>query len=211
VILVKEKETREEEVRADTMVFDLNDDKSPKMTEAMVDLIDFYLNEIADQDLLERISTRKKSELIPLLKRKLLEKPLSSETAASDRNETIGELLRLIALDLRYISDPDNLSLTEVRRAGLFGIQTALEKYYYLQGHYPEDLSQALPSLTQKADGLYMWYSKDDYEERIEYKGFPSTYFLCAVGKDGILGTADDVQPPYLPEVFSFPSGYRKK
>ena len=44
-------------------VHDLNEDKSKKMTEVLVDLIDFHIGEVMNHDIYEHISTRDKKEV----------------------------------------------------------------------------------------------------------------------------------------------------
>lgn len=206
VILIKEKKTDEDMRNFFHTVIELNDDKSRKMTEALVDLLDFMIGEMTNEDIYQHISTRKKKVIIPLLKKKLSEKPLSSEKTLEERNEIIAELLRHIVIDVKYIYDETHFRPKETIKEGLYYAQIALEKYYYLKGHYPTKLSQAFSPLNGGENELLVFTEEGvTKKQKIKYQSFGSTYFICTLGEDGIFGTKDDIKPPYKTEIYSFP------
>lgn len=201
---LKGKETNEQMRIYFNMIDRLNDDKSKKMTELLVDLIDFHIGETDDDLIYQYISTREKNIVILLLKKKLLEKPLSREKSLKERNEIIAELLRRMTSNVKYIMDPAQFDPVEEVRAWLFRAQMDLEKYYCTHGIYPEKLSSVfLTPYSHGSDVIII--DGEENEEKIEYKSFGSTYFIRASGRDGIFGTKDDVDPPYLTEIYSFP------
>jgi len=197
-ILLKEKKKDEDWRDLINMVVRLNDDKSAKMTELLVDLIDFHIGEMTNTIIYEHVSGRKTQMVIALLRNKLLKKPLSFEKDPKERNEIIADLLRHIVNNVKYIYNPSYFDPVEVLKSWLFGAQMDLEKYYYENGVYPEKLSDAF----RKKDDIVIVHGKN---VKIEYKSFGATYFIGTTGKDGILGTKDDVLPPYLSEIYSFP------
>jgi len=197
-ILLKDKKTDEQMRDFFNMVAELNDDKSNKMTELLVDLIDFRIGEVTDQDIYEHISAREKKVVIPLLKKKLLEKPLSSEKSISERNEIIAELLQHVVNNVKYIFDSSHFDTAEELKSWLFEAQMDLKKYYYTNGFYPQKLSDAFLLFS-------MFIAEHGKKQKIKYKSFGTTYFMCISGEDGIFGTEDDVHPPYLTEIYSFP------
>jgi hypothetical protein len=74
--------------------------------------------------------------------------------------------------------------------------------HYFKRGHYPNKLLEVFPV--------------DDYfeigaDENFFYKSYGHIYFLCALGEDGKFGTADDIKPPYNPDLFSFPENTMTK
>lgn len=103
-LLLKEKKTDEQMRDFFNMIVKLNEDKGAKMTELLVDLVDFHTGELTNRDIYQHISTREKEIVIPLLKKKLLEKPLSFEKSLKERNEAIAELLRYIVNNVKYIN-----------------------------------------------------------------------------------------------------------
>jgi len=48
-------------------------------------------------------------------------------------------------------------------------------------------------------------YEGRPYEQKIKYQSFGPAYFICTIGEDGIFGTKDDVKPPYMTAIYSFP------
>lgn len=201
-ILLKENKTNEEWRDLLNIVAELYNDKSAKMTELLVDLIDFHIGEHTDQDIYEQISKRKKEMVIPLLKKKLLEKPSSFEKDLKERNEVIADLLRHIINNVKYVHDPSDFDSVDVLKSWLFQAQMELERYYYTNGIYPEKLTDAFVPVFEEKGAVVIIDGKD---VRIEYKSFGATYFIGTAGEDGILGTKDDVTPPYLGEIYSFP------
>lgn len=204
-ILLKDKKTDEQMRDFFNMVAELNDDKSDKMTELLADLIDFHIGEVTDHDIYEQISTRKKKVIIPLLKKKLSEKPLSFEKSLKERNEIIAELLQHIVIDVKYINDETHFRPIETIKAWLYEAQIALEKYYYQKGIFPNKLSEAFILLNEGENELLFYSEEGVYKQKIKYQSFGSIYFICTLGEDGIFGTKDDVPPPYLTEIYSFP------
>ena len=45
----------------------------------------------------------------------------------------------------------------------------------------------------------------DNKYQLIVYQCFDTVYFICGLGQDMTLGTDDDIEPPFMPELFSFP------
>jgi hypothetical protein len=210
-LLLKEKKTDEQMRDFFNMIVELNDDKSAKMTELLVDLIDFHIGEITDCDIYQHISTREKKTAIPLLKKKLPEKPLSFEQDLKERNENIAELLRRIINGVKYINNPSLFDPVETLKSWLFEAQMDLEKYYYTNGIYPEKLSDAFITPFPEIGGEVVIIYGVGKRQRIKYKSFGSTYFIGTAGKDGVLGTKDDVIPPYLSEIYCFPGAGEKR
>jgi len=205
IILIKEKKTDEDMRNFFNTVIELNDDKSKKMTEALVDLLDFKIGEIANKDIHQHISTRNKNYVIPLLKKRLLEKPLSTEINVNERNERIAKLLNMIVSDVKYINDETYFHPRETIKAWLYDAQIALEKYYYQKGNFPNKLSQAFSPPFKGENILIVIAEEGVYKQKIKYQSFGTTYFICTLGDDGIFGTKDDIRPPYKTDIYSFP------
>jgi len=205
VILIKEKKTDEDMRNFFNTVIELNDDKSRKMTEALVDLLDFMIGEMTNEDIYQHISTREKKVIIPLLKKKLLEKPLSSEKSLKERNEIIAELLWHIVTNVKYINDETHFRPKETIKAWLYEAQIALEKHYYQKGIFPNKLPEAFTLLNEGENELLVYTEEGVYKQKIKYQSFGSTYFICTLGEDGIFGTKDDIKPPYKTDIYSFP------
>jgi hypothetical protein len=233
-ILVKQKKDANDMAKYFNMVGELNEDKRPIMTEVLVDLIDFLIGETLNRTIYESISTRDKDYAILLLKRKLTSDPLSTEVNISTRNKIIRELLLRLITDVKYIDDADHFNPTESIKEWLFIAQRYLEEYYCINGRYPSMLSEVFqsPSPAVRKKGfktekeyknhknllskLSEFPSKGSDSVTVDdgfgnvhlllYQSFDVIYFICGLGSDGLFGTEDDIQPPYFPEIFSFPT-----
>jgi hypothetical protein len=178
-------------------------EKGPKATEALVDLLDFDLGYMIGVTVLQLISVRGK-EALPFLKKKISQKPYSSEKTADERNSDIVMLIKAISCGVKYVVGGKNYTVGELVKFNLFYIQMDLEKYYREKGCYPKDLSQAYCS------GHDREITEKNMGQKLKYKGYEHIYFLCALGEDGKLGTPDDVKPPYNTDVFSFPENFKE-
>ena len=172
-------------------------EKSGKATEALVDLLDFELGEIIGDRVMELISDRGR-ETILYLKKKISQKPLSSERKVKERDKDIVELIKTISGKTKV--DESHFTTEEILRSHLYYVQLYLEKYYCKRGHYPNNLLEALPTLD---------YFEIGADEKFYYKSYGQIYFLCAFGEDGKFGTADDIKPPYNTDLFSFPEHFK--
>jgi hypothetical protein len=193
--------TPEERNRFFDAPYDIASQKNPRATEALVDLLDFDLGELLENIIRERISLRGK-EPIPFLKRKIAQKPLSVERNIRGRNEEIVEMIKALSCGARYIFD-EKYSKEEIAKSYLFYVQMFLEKYYCKQRYYPKSLLEAFPVVKLYEQGELL-------QQKFFYKSYGQIYFLCALGKDGKFGTADDVTPPYNTDVFSFPDNFKE-
>jgi len=183
--------------------YDIANEKTPKATEALVDLLDFHIGEHTDITIRELISVRGK-EAIPFLKRKISQKPLSSEQKIWERNAVIVEQIKTISCGVKYFNVPEDLSKEEIVRSYLFSVQMDLEKHYREKGRYPKSLSQTFWT------GPNREIIENNMGQKLKYKGYWLIYFLCALGEDGKFGTKDDIKPPYNTDVFSFPEHFKE-
>jgi hypothetical protein len=191
-------ESREEVEKFVSAPCDIADEKSPKAIEALVDLLDFDISPHTNIEIRELISERGR-EAIPFLKRRISQKPLSFEQKIWERNAVIVELIKGISCGVKYFNVPEGLTKEEIVRSYLFSVQMDLEKHYREKGRYPKDLSQTYWT------GPNRELIEKNMGQKLKYKGYWLTYFLCTLGEDGKFGTADDVKPPYNTDVFSFP------
>jgi hypothetical protein len=179
--------------------YDIANEKTPEATEALVDLLDFYIGEHTSAVTIPELISARGREAIPFLKRKICHKPLSFEQNIRDRNKFIVELIKTISCNTK--GDESHFTKEEILRSHLFDVQMRLEKYYCKNGYYPNKLLEV--------------FSVDEYFEmgadnKFYYKSCGQIYFLCALGEDGKFGTADDVKPPYNTDVFSFPDNFKE-
>jgi len=181
--------------------YDIANEKSPRATEALVDLLDFYVGEHTSAVTIPELIAARGKEAIPFLKRKISQKSLSSEREIRRRNEIIVELIKIISCGAKIIDGESDFSKEDIMRSLVFYAQMDLEKYYCKKGHYPKKLSEAYP--------VGEFFGKE-VEKKLYYKSYGLLYFLCALGEDGKFGTADDVKPPYNADVFSFPDGFKE-
>lgn len=196
---------REEVAKFARAPYDIANEKTPKATEALVDLLDFYIGERNDVMIRQLISDRGR-EAIPFLKRNISQKPLSSEQNIGDRNKVIVELIKMISCGVKYFNDPEDLDISkeEIVRSYLFSIQMDLEKHYREKGCYPKALSQT------RWKSPFLEIIEKNMGQELKYKGYGEIYFLCSLGEDGKFGTKDDVKPPYNTDVFSFPEDFKE-
>jgi hypothetical protein len=214
------------------MVFYLNKDTSPKMDEVLVDLLDFTIGN--KRCVYEHISTRDKKRMSPLLKAKISSEPLSSEIDVNYRNEIIRELLWRLVTGTKYIDDSLHFHPDEMVKEWMLYLQFGLEEDYYSSGKYPSNLPEGWTSIDPDEEKHRLFLSEKEkiYHNKllkrlelrptknssygviedgsgkyqlILYQCFGKLYFICALGKDMTLGTEDDIEPPYMPEIFSFP------
>jgi hypothetical protein len=178
--------------------YDIADEKIARATEALVDLLDFFIGEHNTAVTIPGLISCRGREAIPFLKRKMTQKPLSFERETWDRNEVIVKLIKTISCGVKYFEVPEDSSKEEIVRSYLFSVQMDLEEHYREKGRYPKTFWP----------GPKREIIEYNIGQELKYKGYGLIYFLCALGEDGKFGTKDDVKPPYNTDVFSFPEHF---